>query len=323
MKISHGQVALTGNGTHTVDLPTTHFMKRILLRISVTMTNTGSVNFHADALARLFHFRVFIGTAPAFDIRGDDLRHYFDHHNGIGSDYTEFAAGAGAQTATWNVEIPFSDLRLPRPHSTMVDMRLADSPRIEIVEQGATAATAGTSVFTSGTIDVSTDVALVPADLEAVRVLAMRRFRTVSITDLSASQADQAKKGITGALVRAYMFRVVDKATAKAASDLLIDSIETVVNHQETGRFNWTDMKTLTRNIYRINPATGVAFLCFDPAFTLDASSMLDLRGARDIAHQFATLAAANNIDVRITEEQIIPPDAAAAAAVLDRLAAA
>lgn len=304
-------VPVDGSAAIPLNLPQTQMLRSITLRFSGAATLGSSPDVHQDGFARSIHARVYYDSDPAVDLDGDCLLHYNELHNGVAEDYTEFPETAGAQVATWNTVIQQADPRLETsPDSTMVDMRLATNPRIELQFLGIGRITpTAASSMTSLTCAVECEVELIPANWPLEPVLAQRRWRQVVTTNLAASNNSQAREQNFGRFVRNYtLISRTASATPNVRSNLLTE-VEIVPNQVKQGSSNWTALQTRTRMRSQFAPGTGVAMFDFDPARSLAPATMLDLRGARQMQLAYSVGAAADGIVVTAVEESVLLPD--------------
>lgn len=317
-------IPTTGVGSLQSLLPATNWLDHVRVTISLVVNNAGAKTVNADGLARFFTIRLYHGTDPIIELRGDAFKVWLEVMQGRTEIYTDFTTASGNETGTWSFIIPRCLYDLLDSEGTLEDLATGTNSRVEFVLNGITAITptAGSTIV-SGTIDLDVDTQKRDPYIPLEQVLPVAKLAQDFITDLAASTADQLRQFNPGYLIRRLIYIVEDNATTIARSNALVTNVQKVINQERFGKENWTRLQAQNwaqRPIIGLTqPRTGVAWHFFDETRTLNPNRLLNTTSSLMAQIGYDTAAAANGIRVTLVREMILPGKAAAVRKVLSQ----
>ncbi len=293
-------------------------VRQIVVELSFVVNFAAGVTLYADALARNLTVQLYTTDASSAQLyaRGDVWKNFLDAFaNGAGSEYTEFGAGAGAQTGTWRFVIPVSDAYSPEPDTTALDWALCASPALNITWGGATGltATAGAHTTTSGTATCYLEGEPRPTGSPAKQLRFLRVWKQYA--PLGPTILPAGSNGTRVAMDNAGTYRRVMRQTRESTSATLAYSngLQTVQEYEisgtKQGEISFTGLRAVARYERKTAPATGVGLDDFDPSDALFIPALPSLDGATSFNELVTTAAAlANGIEFILFTETIVLP---------------
>lgn len=316
-------IPTTGAGTLQSLLPATNWLDHIRVSISLVINNAGAKTVHADGLARFFTIRLYHGTDPVIELRGDLFKIWLEVVMGRTEIFTDFTVAAGNETGTWVFLIPRTMYDLLDSEGTLEDLATGQNSRVEFVLNGITAIspTAGTTIV-SGTIDLDIDTQKRDPNIPLAKVLPTIKLVQYSYTDLVASTADQVRAFNPGYWYRRMIYVVEDNATTIVRSNALVTNVQRIINQEKFGKESWSRLQAQNwaqRPIIGLTqPRTGVAWHFNDETHSLNPFRMMDTVRSLLAQLSFDTGAAANGIRVWVVGEIALPGNAAAVRSVTE-----